>query len=54
MPYKILLKRHDKEFFMKDDNKEIEFKEKSNAERFKWCVSDCERIVGYEVYVVEF
>jgi hypothetical protein len=53
MSYKIVLYNSQNEFFLQDLYKDIEYKEKRDAERFKACIEGCERLVGYFVKVVE-
>ena len=54
MSYKILLKNAQREFLLQDLYKDIEYKEKRDAEHFKRVIEDCERLLcGYEVLIVE-
>ena len=53
MSYKIVLYNAHNEFFLQDLYKDIEYKEKRDAERFKACIEGSERICNYFVKVVE-
>lgn len=51
--YKLLLRKGEKEFFIKQEGKDMSWERKIDCEAFKLAIEGCERIAGYGLEIKE-